>query len=282
MNHADVYENTRARFETHLLKLTDAWDYPEPILSSMKYSLFTGGKRFRPVLLLETYKAIKGEIDDVALTFAAGVESLHTYTLIHDDLPCMDDDDYRRGQLTNHKKFGEDIAVLAGDALLNQAAEWVFAAIETGGNSLGAVRAGAQFFKRTGAAGLIGGQIHDVAFEKLSEPTFADIERIFHHKTCDLIIAAVQCGALLAGADAATVEALVEFAYHFGFVFQTVDDILDGEQADGCTILKIMSADEARSMADEYARRAVNALDKLQINTDFLRDFTLKSVKRLK
>ena len=107
MDYAKELENTREAFERALKKTAEEWDFPAPLAQSMRYSLFTGGKRFRPVLFIETYKAFRGCVDASAMLFAQAVEVLHIYSLVHDDLPCMDNDDFRRGQLTSHKKFGE-------------------------------------------------------------------------------------------------------------------------------------------------------------------------------
>ncbi len=280
MDYAHKFDNLRLEFENFLQREIETWTFSQPLLDSMKYVLTTGGKRFRPVLLLSSYEMINGKIDEIALTFALAIEVLHTYSLVHDDLPCMDDDDFRRGKPTCHKKFGEDIAVLTGDALLNMAYELVFRAIMKSEDKPHAIRAGEVFSHLTGADGLIGGQIDDLAFEKLKEPSFDDIEKIFRRKTCNLIVASAQCGAILAGADARNERLISEFAYSFGFAFQIADDILDGESADGCTILKVFSKEVSEEMLSDYTLRAQSALEKLDYNSEFLAYFTKMAEKR--
>lgn len=280
MDYAKEFNETRERFESYLAALFDGKKYPEPMSESMKYSLFTGGKRVRPVLTLQAYKAFTGRIDDIALELAASVELLHTYSLVHDDLPCMDDDDYRRGQPTSHKKFGENIAVLTGDALLTAAFERFFAAASMSGNKERIVEAGYEFAHLTGANGLIAGQVRDLAFDKSTKQTLNEIEYIFRHKTCDLIIAAVKIGAIAGGADRKSVAAMENYAYNFGFAFQIADDYLDGDKQDGCTILKVIDKNEAKRLIKVYTDRAIKALDAIHADVDFFREFALKAAAR--
>lgn len=281
MNYLLRFDELKNRFEEYLDKLVADWKFPEPLNESMKYCLFTGGKRIRPVLLLSVYETFANKLDDCAFAFAAAVEVLHTYSLVHDDLPCMDNDDYRRGNLTCHKKFGEGVAVLTGDALLNQAYELVFEAILKAPDRNAALSAGEAFAKLTGADGLIGGQIGDLAFSKIKESTFENIEPIFLRKTCNLIIAAVKCGALLGGANEYEIARFCEFAYNFGFAFQIADDLLDGEDSDGCTILKVCGRETAQELLSDYTRRAVSALEKTDRDVDFLTALALSAEKRM-
>ncbi len=272
MDYGKTFDKTRAEFERFLKKLSLDWNFPAPLCESMKYSLFTGGKRFRPVMLIEAYKAFCGKTDETVFYLAAAVELLHTYSLVHDDLPCMDNDDYRRGKLTSHKKFGEDIAVLTGDALLNLAYETVFRAIEKSGYAKNVVKAGALFASLTGAGGLIAGQINDLRFAR-SGGDMAALTDIFRHKTCDLIAAAVLMGAVAANADENSVDAMKEYAYNFGFAFQIADDIIDGKDADGCSVLKLTNETEARKLLADYTERAVRALGRISADTKFFADF---------
>lgn len=281
MDYAKELENTREEFESALKKTAEDWNFPAPLADSMRYSLFTGGKRFRPVLFIETYKAFKGSVDASALLFAQAVEALHTYSLVHDDLPCMDDDDFRRGQPTSHKKFGEHIAVLTGDALLNMAYELALGAAECASDKECALKACKRFAELTGASGLIVGQVADLSFSG-PEAGFNALEYIYEHKTCDLIAAAVECAAILAGADNEAVAALKSYAYNFGFAFQLADDILDGSDCDGCSVLKLMTEADARALLGEYTRRAVAALQGVAADTGFLAYFAEKAEKRLK
>lgn len=281
MDYKAEFERIRALFEDEFTRLVSGAAVIEPLGESMRYSLFGGGKRFRPVLLLKTYEMLAGGIDAAALYFAAAVETLHTYSLIHDDLPCMDDDDFRRGKPTSHKKFGEDIAVLTGDALLNAAFEWVFAAVERSKDKAAAVRAGAKFASLTGARGLIAGQIADLGFANGSKD-FAALENVYAHKTCDLIVAAVTCGAILAGGDDDTVKALSEYAYNFGFAFQLADDLLDKDSGEGCSVLAVTDEARARELLELYTSRAVEALKGVKADTGFMEYFALTSQKRMK
>lgn len=280
MDYAKEFNDTRERFEEYLAAVFDEADYPEIIKESMKYSLFTGGKRVRPVLTLQAYNAFSGKIDDTAMELAAAVELLHTYSLVHDDLPCMDNDDYRRGQLTAHKKFGEDMAVLTGDALLTASFERFFAAASTAADKTRIAEAGYEFARLTGAGGLIAGQVRDLAFDKDTKHTLGEIEYIFRHKTCDLIIAAVKIGAIAGGADEKSVTAMENYAYNFGFAFQIADDYLDGNDHDGCSILKVVSKEEAKKLIGVYTDRAVKALSEASADTEFFREFALRAAKR--
>ena len=280
MNYTKEFNNTRERFESYLAAIFDQADYAEKIKGSMKYSLFTGGKRLRPVLTLQAYKAFAGKIDDTSLELASAVELLHTYSLVHDDLPCMDNDDYRRGQLTSHKKFGEDMAVLTGDALLTAAFERFFIAACTANNKERIMQAGYEFARLTGASGLIAGQVRDLAFENEVKHTLAEIEYIFRHKTCDLIVAAVKIGAIAGGADVKSVEAMEHYAYNLGFAYQIADDYLDGDNQDGCTILKVVSKEEAKKLIEVYTDKAIKSLEEMTVNTEFFRELALSAAKR--
>ncbi|MEL6470644.1 MAG: geranylgeranyl diphosphate synthase CrtE [Cyanobacteria bacterium J06623_4] len=206
--------------------------YPEQIYEAMRYSLMAGGKRLRPILCLATCEMIGGD-PSIAMPTACALEMVHTMSLIHDDLPAMDNDDYRRGQLTNHKVYGEDVAVLAGDALLTYAFELIATQTpqKTSADSGGAATQNiltvvAQLGRAVGAAGLVGGQVVDLA----SEGTVVDektLTFIHMHKTAALLEVSVTSGALLAGAEPSVVERLKRYAQRIGLAFQIVDDVLD-------------------------------------------------------
>ncbi|MEL7510542.1 MAG: geranylgeranyl diphosphate synthase CrtE [Cyanobacteria bacterium J06554_3] len=201
--------------------------YPEQIYDAMRYSLMAGGKRLRPILCLATCAMLGGN-DAIAMPTACALEMVHTMSLIHDDLPSMDNDDYRRGKLTNHKVYGEDVAVLAGDALLTYAFEYIATQTPQMGETTPAriLQVIALLGKAVGAAGLVGGQIVDLA----SEGTAVDektLTFIHMHKTAALLEVSVTSGAILAGADQTTVEKLRRYAQRIGLAFQIVDDILD-------------------------------------------------------
>ncbi len=200
--------------------------YPEELFKSMRYTVLLPGKRLRPVMCLETCRMCGGDIQD-AIPTACAIEMLHAQTLIHDDLPCMDNDDFRRGKPTNHKVFGEATAVLAGDALLTFAPQ----IITKYSKNLGAekiLRILDEYFKYAGAYGVIGGQVIDIACEKsYPENPMETLSYIHTHKTADLFKLSIRTGAIIAGASDAQLEQLTEFAQKLGFAFQIADDILD-------------------------------------------------------
>ncbi len=199
--------------------------YPEKIYEAMRYSLLAGGKRLRPILCLATCELIGGTIE-MAMPTACALEMIHTMSLIHDDLPAMDNDDYRRGKLTNHKVYGEDIAILAGDGLLAYAFEHV--AIETKDVPYDRLlRIVAILGRAVGAAGLVGGQVVDLESEGKTEVCLETLNFIHNHKTAALLEASVTSGSILAGVSDADLQRLTHYAQHIGLAFQIVDDILD-------------------------------------------------------
>ena len=208
--------------------LPAATTYPPVIHEAMRYSVFAGGKRLRPVLVIAGAEAVGGQMADVLPT-ACCFELIHTYSLIHDDLPAMDDDDYRRGRLTSHKVFGEAMAILAGDALLTHALGLVAA-------NFGLGKAAPEVFPRVlaeitaaaGADGMVGGQVVDVQSEGQAVPA-ETLEYIHTRKTAALIRGALRSGALLAGASEPSLAALTAYGDRIGLAFQIVDDILDVE-----------------------------------------------------
>lgn len=192
---------------------------PATIHEAMRYSVFAGGKRLRPILVITGAEAVGGTLARVLPT-ACAIELIHTYSLIHDDLPAMDDDDYRRGRLTNHKVFGEAIAILAGDALLTLA--FALLAEHATPEVLQEVAVAA------GTFGMIGGQVVDIQSEGKSVDA-ETLEYIHRHKTAALIRCSLRSGAMLAGASPAALKAIGEAGAHLGLAFQIVDDILDVE-----------------------------------------------------
>lgn len=221
---------------SHLTDLiADAGPEAAVLSDAMRYSLEVGGKRLRPVLLLAACEFAGGDINE-ALPYALSLEYIHTYSLIHDDLPAMDNDDLRRGKPTNHKVFGEAMAILAGDGLLSTAAETVTGeALKYADdqfkmkNHIGAAH---EILSRAGARGMIAGQTADILGEKL-DPTPELIHYIELHKTADLITAPVRAGLMIAGAGYEMLEHFTVYAKNTGIAFQILDDILDieGNQA---------------------------------------------------
>lgn len=198
--------------------------YPEDIFESMRYSVLAGGKRLRPVMCLEACRMFGGNIED-AIPTACAIEMLHAQSLIHDDLPCMDNDDYRRGKLTNHKVYGEATAVLAGDALLTFAPQLIIQKSKNLSDTT-KLRVIEEYCIAAGAYGLIAGQIVDIESEN-KKITPETLEFIHTHKTADLFKLALKAGAIIAGANNEQINAMEEFGQKLGFAFQICDDILD-------------------------------------------------------
>ncbi len=260
------------------LRTDEAFD--ARLAESMEYSLTAGGKRLRPILLMAAADAAGGRGEDY-LTSACAIEMIHTYSLIHDDLPAMDDDDYRRGKLTNHKVYGAGLATLAGDALLTMAFELL--ARQQGVSAETLLRVVREVSEAAGANGMVGGQALDLASEgkRIEMDT---LRRMHMAKTGALFRAAVRSGAILAGADEAALASLTDYAEAFGLAFQITDDILDvtGDEAaigkpvgsdernHKSTYVTLTSLEEARRLAREAADRAHKALAPLGGKTEFL------------
>ena len=201
--------------------------YQKTLFSAMNYSYKAGGKRLRPIMIMESYRLCGGKGSDY-LPYAAAIEMIHTYSLIHDDLPALDNDDLRRGKKTNHKVFGEAMAILAGDGLLNYAYEVILGHALTSSDHLSAIKACKVIADGAGIYGMVGGQVVDVE----SESRDIDLDRLnfLHLNTpAAIIVACRKAGAYLAGADDSKVEKLEAFGRNLGLAFQIADDILDIE-----------------------------------------------------
>jgi len=249
-----------------------AAERPESLREAMRYSLLAGGKRLRPILCLAAFELAGGE-GDLALPTAVALEMIHTMSLIHDDLPAMDNDDLRRGRPTNHKMFGEANAILAGDALLTRAFEMV-ALRSPGVSAERLLQVVGELSLSSGAPGLVGGQVVDLESEGKSVD-LETLEYIHLHKTGALLRACVISGALVAGADATLQAALHTYARGIGLAFQIIDDILDvtassdvlgktaGKDltADKTTYPKLLGLEESRRRADGLVAEAKAALE---------------------
>jgi geranylgeranyl diphosphate synthase, type II len=198
---------------------------PEKIYEAMRYSLLAGGKRLRPILCLATCD-LMGGTEAMAMPTACALEMIHTMSLIHDDLPAMDNDDFRRGKPTNHKVYGEDIAILAGDGLLAYAFEFVATQTKHVAPE-NVIQVVAALGRTVGAAGLVGGQVLDLESEGKSNITAETLSFIHTHKTGALLEASVVCGAILANAKTEDITRLSQYAQNIGLAFQIIDDILD-------------------------------------------------------
>jgi geranylgeranyl diphosphate synthase, type II len=226
----DAYLNERRRLvDAALERLLPSEDTPPPsVHRAMRYSVLAGGKRLRPILVIAGAEVV-GASPTAVMPTACALELIHTYSLIHDDLPAMDDDDYRRGRLTNHKVFGDAIAILAGDALLTYAFQLVAQnAALPGVDAKVICDVVAEIAEAAGTLGMVGGQVLDIESEGKTITAEA-LEYIHMHKTAALLRASLSVGARLGGADAAALAAVAEAGQSLGLAFQIVDDILDVE-----------------------------------------------------
>ncbi|WP_159882234.1 polyprenyl synthetase family protein [Paenibacillus puerhi] len=224
---ADYIKDQAALIERELERSVPAeWNMPAALREAMQYSLMAGGKRLRPILVLAAAEALGGRPED-ALPVALAVEMIHTYSLIHDDLPAMDNDDFRRGKPTNHKVFGEAMAILAGDALLTHAFYSVVQAARKSGVPGDTIADIVEELSRlSGAPGMVGGQAADMEGEQ-GVTRLEELEYIHLHKTSDLIVFSVKAGGRIAGASREQLAALERFGTCIGLAFQIQDDILD-------------------------------------------------------
>lgn len=268
--------------------LPDAKDGQVEVVKAMEYSLINGGKRIRPVLALEFAKACGGSRDD-CLALACALEYVHTYSLIHDDLPCMDDDDMRRGKPSCHKQFGEATALLAGDALLTHAFDIVASSDLASEIKASAISLLAQ---NAGVCGMIGGQVIDLIYEK-KNPNINQLLTVYKMKTGALISAACLMGCISAGASDEQIAAASKFAYSLGIAFQIQDDILDiigdeqklgkpiGSDAENnkTTYATLVGIEKAKSDVKTLTDAAIEQLKYFE-NTEFLELLSYKLVNR--
>lgn len=258
--------------------------YEKTIYESMRYSLVNGGKRIRPILAVLCSELFSDEVDKV-LPAACAVEMIHTYSLIHDDLPAMDDDDIRRGKPTNHKVYGEAMAILAGDGLLNEAFNIMTCeSLKHGESHLKAMKV---LGDASGANGMVGGQVVDIQSENC-DIDFEQLKFIHAKKTGALLRASIIVGAIIGGATKEELEILSDFGCKIGLAFQIIDDILDVEgdeekvgknlrtdsQNDKNTYTKFFSVDKCRKIAADLTEECYSLLDKIPQNTKELREIT--------
>ena len=282
--------------ETALGRYLPEGEYEEQkLIDAVRYSLDLKGKRVRPLLTIAFAELCGGTVE-TAMPFACAVEMIHTYSLIHDDLPCMDNDDYRRGKLSNHKVFGEDIALLAGDALQSIAYETMLsdeAIAAVGGER--AAKAARILASRSGLLGMVGGQVIDLSLEH--RQVGAEVVRLMEEKkTACLIEAACMMGCVVAGATDEQVKAAERYAHAIGLAFQIVDDILDvtstaeelgkpiGSDAENekNTFMSLLGIDRCREMVADLTEEAIRALDAFDGDTADLKDFAIQLANRKK
>lgn len=244
-------------------------EIPSKMQEAMAYSVFAGGKRLRPALVLAACEMFKGNIEK-ALPFACAIEFIHTYSLIHDDLPALDNDDFRRGRLTSHKVFGEDLAILVGDALLSYAFEIMADACE----DKASIEATRYITYAAGAKSMVAGQWVDVSSNGVNID-FDKMEYIHLNKTAAMIIGAIKAGAVCGGADKKDTDIISEYAKEIGYTFQIVDDILDVEgdseelgkkigsdqSNEKTTYVTLFGIDGAKEKAWEHTERAISLLN---------------------
>ncbi|HOP39760.1 MAG TPA: polyprenyl synthetase family protein [Geobacteraceae bacterium] len=269
-------------------------ELPSSIHTSMRYSVFAGGKRVRPILLLAACDAVGGDMRK-ATPAACAMEMIHTYSLIHDDLPAMDNDDFRRGNPTNHKVFGEATAILAGDALLTEAFILLCNPLWNGEIDPAVLRKVVhEIAVCSGSRGMIGGQVVDMESEGKTDIDLATVLYIHTHKTGALIKASVRCGAMIGGAGGEALDAITRYAEAIGLAFQIADDILDiegtteqigkdagSDQARGkATYPAVMGLAESKRRAEELVDVAIEALSCFDGKADPLREIASYIVKR--
>lgn len=290
------YETYRTAVESYLETLFAGRPDWRDLYESMRYSLLAGGKRIRPVLTLE-FARLAGLADwKTALPMACALELVHTYSLIHDDLPCMDNDDMRRGKPANHKVFGESQALLAGDGLLTKAFETALSpeAFRIVGAER-AAKAAAVLAFCAGERGMVGGQCIDLETENQVVPL--DVLRVKDTgKTANLMMAACMMGCIAAGADEERIEAAKDYALHIGLAFQIRDDILDvvgsaeelgkntgiDAQNNRCTYVSLLGLERAQALVGEHTQSALDALGVFGGDSVFLQDFAVQLATRSK
>ncbi|HYB11921.1 MAG TPA: polyprenyl synthetase family protein [Myxococcota bacterium] len=257
---------------------------PQRLHAAMRHLLFPGGKRLRPALAIAAAEAV-GAPPERALALAAAVELVHTYSLVHDDLPCMDDDLERRGRPTVHVAFGEAVAVLAGDALLAAAFEVLASAPEVPAEAL--LLAARDLARAAGSLALVGGQVDDLAFQA-GRASLASVESIHERKSAALIAASIVGGARLAGASSALLERLRRFGLAVGIAFQIADDLLDERQDGaeetggdaGCSLVPLVGVQAARERAEALLGSALESIEDLGQRAEPLRELARFAVRR--
>lgn len=233
------------------------------------------GKRIRPILFMETYKLFK-PLDDIAIQFALSLEFIHNYSLVHDDLPALDNDNFRRDKPTVHHKYSENLAILCGDALLNHAYENIFQLLVDNPNDEKLIKSAEQLSFLAGYEGMINGQIMDL-YKNVK--TKEDLFLIYEKKTCNLFIAAMKCAGLIGRADDDKLEYLVNYAYNLGICFQLTDDLLESNYEDELNVLNFIQKDEALNLLQEYATRCKDIIKHFD-NSEFFFDLVDYMVER--
>ena len=269
--------------------------WQKTVMEAMNYSILAGGKRLRPMLMLETYRMFGGK-SKVIEPFMAAIEMIHTYSLIHDDLPAMDNDEYRRGRKTTHIVYGEAIGILAGDGLLNYAYETAITALAEEPANINVAKALGILAEKAGIYGMIGGQTVDIETDRTNEVTKEQLDFIYRLKTSALIEASMLIGAVLAGATKNEQAKLAEVATKVGLAFQIQDDILDvtastealGKPAGSddkngkATYVTYEGLEKARQDVEKLSKEAVAQMNSLVVRNEFLTELLLYLIHREK
>ena len=270
-------------------------EYPQNLFKSMKYTVMLPAKRLRPIMCLEMCRILGGDIE-LAIPTACAIEMYHSMTLIHDDLPCMDNDDFRRGKPSNHKVFGEAIATLAGDALLTYAPEIIVKYSKNLSSEI-ILKILKEYFNFAGARGVIGGQVVDIESEKntLIKNKEKVLDFIHYHKTSDLFQLSMRTGAIIAGTDDNKINSVGEFARTFGLAFQIADDILDeistfeemgktlgkDKEEGKLTYVGLYGLDEAKCKFSCLIEKCHDIMEKQNFQSEIFEEIIDKIVKRV-
>lgn len=298
MNWENKLQERVAEVEAVIHKyLPEETGYQKTVLEAMNYSVLAGGKRLRPMLMQETYRLFGGK-GNVVEPFMAAMEMIHTYSLVHDDLPAMDNDEYRRGRKTTHVVYGEGMAILAGDGLLNYAFETALKAfdIEPVNPNLG--KALQVLARKAGIYGMIGGQTADIEAEDMDQSKVTNELLLFIHenKTAALIQSSMMIGAILAGAAEKAVKAVEKIAYNVGIAFQIQDDILDitsslevlgkmtgsDEKNNKVTYVTLNGMEKAKEDVEKLSKEAISLLDSFEDKNEFLNQLIEQLITREK
>lgn len=289
----DRVDHIEAILKEYLPK-EEGWQ--KTVIAAMNYSVLAGGKRLRPMLMEETYRLFGGKGREIE-PFMAAIEMIHTYSLVHDDLPAMDNDEYRRGRKTTHVVYGEAMAILAGDGLLNYAFETAMKSFTMEGDLEKKVRALSVLAQKAGIYGMIGGQTADIEAEDLGDQVTTEHLMFIHaHKTSALIEAAMMTGAILAGASQEETAQIEKAAYEIGIAFQIQDDILDvtstlemlgkpiGSDAKNhkTTYVTLKGLEESRKEQQELSLHAIETIRNIGYSNDFLMELVTSLITREK
>lgn len=295
MNISDEIAKRASDIETRIRRfLPEQYEYQKTIVDAMSYSVLAGGKRLRPMLMEAAYQMFDGIGQDID-SFMAAIEMIHTYSLVHDDLPAMDNDMYRRGKKTTHAVYGEAMGILAGDALLNYAFETVADALVRCNGDMRMIRAYAVLSRKAGIYGMIGGQVVDVESEKKGQKVDQNcLDFIYRLKTGALIEASLMIGAILAGASDEEVTFMEQAGTKLGLAFQIQDDILDvtsslevlgkpigsDERNEKATYVAFEGLEKAKTEVERLSKDAVQILDGLKKDHTFLKELFLYLIHR--